>query len=287
MLSLAAPAGAGEVRTDHFVFYSADGKDAIAFELASNADVVLRSVAAQLGVEGDEQALITVHVVHGDDAFEALMPHSRVTDWAAGVAFPKSSLIILKIDHGTRFDLRDTFRHEISHVALGRAVDHRAMPMWFIEGVAVHQAGEQIRERWSQTATATLTDSVLPLHSLEDRFPADGARVKLAYAQSTSFVTWLVTQHGWDSIRGVIKQMRRGDDFHSAFQATYNAPVEVVEAAWLERISESASWMPLLMDQTLWWVLIALLAITASLLIKGRNRKRLAAMPDHPDDEFA
>lgn len=296
-LALAAPAsGQGPTfETEYFQIRTAPNRGPIGEELAEDADLVLRSVAAQLGVAGIEQAPILVRVLHGDDAFAAAMPHSRVTDWAAGVAFPRSNLILLKIDETTRFEIHDVFRHEISHIVLARAVDHASLPYWFIEGVAVHQAGERIRRRWRRTAAATLTDSLPPLLTIESGFPSDGARVELAYAMSTAFLSYLIELHGWAGIRRVIARMRKGLHFRQSFKNTYGAEVEVIETAWHDKLQKSTSWLAVLLDAdvfgTLLWVFAAILLALAAMVVRRRNRTRIAAMPGAPanpdDDEFA
>ncbi len=289
VLASVMPADTGP-RTDHFTFLAAPERQALATELAATAEKVLGDVARQLGVADDEQEPILVRVLENDAALERAMPNSKVTDWAAGVAFPRASLVLLKGDNATRFNIHDVFRHEISHIILARAVDHAHMPMWFIEGVAVHQAGERILDRWRQTASATLTDSVPLLVTLEPGFPSDATRVDLAYAQSTSFLTYLIDEKGWSGVRRVISRMRKGLDFHTAFAEVYAGSVPQVEGQWLRALDKSASWIPLLTDVNLLWFLTGILFLVAWLVVRRRNQRRMKAMgesyPD-ADDEFA
>ena len=286
--SVAAPVNS--TRTEHFTFMAPPSHQKLARELAATAEDVLGDVSRQLGVADDVQAPIMVRILEGDEAMHRAMPNSAVTEWAAGVAFPRNGLILLKADHTTRFNIHDVFRHEVSHIILARAVDHAHMPLWFIEGVAVHQAGEHILERWRRTANATLTDSVPLLVSIEAGFPSDSARVDLAYAQSTSFLTYLISKKGWPSIRRVIAWMRKGHHFHQAFRAVYDNSVPVLEGAWLREMDRAASWIPILADTTLLWILMTILFVMAWYVVRQRNQRRLKAMGDaYPDadDEFA
>lgn len=278
----------GAPTTRWFRFETAPGREAIAEELAEDADRVMVDVASGLGVEPSGKPIL-VRVLHGDEAFQAALPGAgAMTEWAAGVAFPGYDLILLKIDPNTRFTVHDVFRHEVSHIALERAVAGRALPLWFVEGVAVRQAGERLAERWQRTAEATLGSGLLPLAALDARFPQDGAQVDLAYAEAASFVGYLLQKSGWGALRRVIALVRSGDSFASAFRSTYGRPLEEVEADWRAVVEESASWIPIVTGASLIWILVVGLFFWSWLQKKRQMRARLASMPHTPaDDEFA
>jgi hypothetical protein len=289
MLLLTASATA-DVRTEHFHFRHAPGRAAMAEELAQTAEKVFREVGAQLGALDLEHGLITVRVLHGQKALKQAMPHSSMTDWAAGVAFPRQSLILLRIDHKTRYNIHDIFRHEVSHVLLARAVNQNHLPIWFVEGVAVHQAGEQLLERWRRTAEASLGDSLLPLSQLENGFPGDGLSADLAYAQSTSFITWFLDTWGWRHLRAVIADVRKGTDFAVAMKRLTGRSMAQLEADWREVVQARATWIPILTGTTVLWVIITVLFVWSWLVRRKRARLAIAGMdaglPDL-DDEFA
>ncbi len=289
------PASALERRTEHFTILAPASREKVADELYETCEKVLEDVALQLGVwdRGDgppiEHGPLMVRVFDSEAGLAQAMPHSSVTEWAAGIAFPRDSLILLKVDHQTMFDIHDVFRHEVSHVILGRAALHKHLPHWFLEGVAVLQAGERVRERWSKTATASLTDSVPPLSTLEHGFPGDGTRVDLAYAQSTAFVAWLVDRRGWPAIRRLLVQIRAGKTFDQAFLKIYREPLHVLERQWRRDVRASTSWFTLFVDSSLLWMIAIVLVIFAGLTVKVRRAERLRQMEDplDLDDEFA
>jgi len=292
LFSLSATA---QLRTDTFNFHTTGGDSAMATELAESAEKVHKEVAAQLGALDLSTDRITVRIFHGEESFRAAMPHLGSIDWAAGVAFPSQSLILLKIDRNTRFEVHDVFRHEISHVVLHRAAGGKRLPLWFVEGVAVHQAGERLLERWQVTANATLTGDPLPLATLEHGFPADSVRADMAYAQSTAFIAYLLRRHGWGGLRAVVSRVRRGEGFESALNTIYGDPLHRLEADWQRELERSATWLPILTGTTVLWVLITVLFIWSWWVKRSRTRRRMAALDDAVimldgeilDDEFA
>ena len=213
-----------------------------------------------------------------------------MTEWAAGIAIPRSSLILLKIDEKTRFTIHDVFKHEVSHIALGRAVDHKSLPLWFVEGVAVQQAGERLRERWLTTSRATLTENLLTLDSMDAGFPSTAAGVDMAYAESTAFIGYLIREYGWGHIRRVIALIRQGKTFHPAFLETFRAPLSTVEASFRRELETTASWWPILGDQGLFWGALSILAGLGLLFRWRKNQVDMANMDDvveSDSDEFA
>jgi hypothetical protein len=294
------PAAAAQLKTPHFIFETDDIGLSTARQLAEKADCnltnrhsrcYLKTIAGQLGARPYTQPPITVYVLRGQDAFKNALKERYVPpEWTAGLAIPSQRLIYLKIDAKTHFSLHDIFRHEISHVVLHAAAGGRHLPLWFVEGVAVNQAGEQLRQRWYKTAQTTLGGGPLPFESLNSSFPSNPVSVDLAYAQSSAFVGHLIRKGHWISIRGLIRRVKQGVSFSVAFYQSYGATQRELETRWLKDLESSASWIPFLTAEGLLWVIIAILFILAYLVHRRRQRAKLAAMDDpepNPDDEFA
>ena len=281
-------ARANVVRTEYFTIEPQDGLEAMAKELARRADRIHRTVAAQLGTLDTQAPLIHVKLLRGQDALAQELNGASIAEWAAGVAFPKRGLILLRIDAQTQIDHLDVFQHEVSHIALSRAVRHAHLPHWFVEGVAVHQAGERLVERWSKAANATLTDSLVPLEMYSSSFPRDGTRANLAYAESTAFVAYLLKRLGWRGIRATVQRVATGEPFPTAFAAIYGAPVARIEQRWHSELASSASWLRLFGDSSLMWTLASLLFLVSWWVQRRKNQRRLKLMDhDEDEDEFA
>ena len=287
---LGAPtATAGKVfKTQHFTIEAPSALEAVAEQLSEQADLVYREVAAQLGALHHQEPLIHVKLSPGGRDFAEELRGAPIAEWAAGVAFPRTGKILLRIDGQTQLNHKDVFRHEVSHIVLARAVKQRDLPHWFIEGGAVHHAGERLQERWAKAETATLTDSLVSLSEYDQSFPRDGTRADLAYAESTAFVGHLLKRYGWRGIRTVIARVRAGEAFAPAFESIYGASVLEVETHWRNTLTTNASWIRIFGDTTFLWGASSLLFILAWWVQRRRTKARLFAMgQDELDDEFA
>lgn len=276
--------------TKHFRFITDEPGLVIANELKAHAERDLRAISATLGIRDQPQAPIEVRILRGTDRFQDAVPGPHPpAEWTAGLAMPYRSLILLKVDAQTRFSIHDIFRHEVSHIVLHRAAGGNRLPLWFVEGVAVNQAGERLRERWAQTVESMLGDGPMPLEALRDGFPRGTRQVENAYAQSSAFVHFLIRRWGWNLLRYVIAQVRQGHAFAPTLERVTGKSLRQLEEAWLLEMEREASWLPLLTGEPLMWVLISLLFVASFFIHRSRQKAQLEAMDDGPrdDDEFA
>ncbi len=285
---IATAASASVLRTQYFTIEAPDSLQAMGRTLSKKADTIHREVTAQLGTLDDDHPLIHVKLIDGQDELARELKGAAIAEWAAGVAFTDRGLVLLRIDAQTQLNHMDVFRHEISHIALARAVKHRHLPHWFIEGVAVHQAGERLVERWLKASTATLTDSLSPLSNYDTSFPRDGTRADLAYAESTAFLGFLLKRYGWRGIRTLVTRVKRGERFAPAFESLYGGTVSQVERDWRRLLESDASWARIFGDSTVLWTAASVLFIVSWWVQRRRIRQRLAALGAlEAEDEFA
>ncbi|MBW2463461.1 MAG: hypothetical protein JRH11_17555, partial [Deltaproteobacteria bacterium] len=143
-------------------------------------------VVSDFGGSIDDE--VTIRVGLNPEEMHALAPVGHpAPDYAAGVAYPRFGVILLTLqapDSWQRPDVEKVLTHELSHIALYRAVGGQHLPRWFVEGVAVQQAGENDLNRIKKLWEAVVADNVVPLADLDNSFPRYAHRVSVAYAQS-------------------------------------------------------------------------------------------------------
>ncbi len=210
-----------------------------------------------------------------------------MSEWAVGVTFVDQGKVVLRAHGSALFSLYETFDHELSHVLLYRAAGRAAIPRWFSEGVAIWQAGESVVDRLAGAQRAAMTHSLLPLDSLDGRFPVQGMSVGLAYAQSALFVRWLGGEHGTRTVPRIIAALRTSGDFGAAFRAATGTDLATAEAAWRADFESATSWLALLSDQNLSWGLLSLLFVLVSGLRIRDRRRLLAALGAREEAEAA
>lgn len=235
-------------------------------------------VVEELGVEID--GALTIRIGRNPEEMAALAPEGHPPPaYASGVAYPHRGLILLTLsapETWQRPDIESVLVHELSHVALHRAVKGHRVPRWFSEGVAIHQAREhnidRIQVLWSGTASGRL----VPMAQLSGAFPEQPHRVNLAYAQSADFVRWLLARDDGEArFREIIARLGRGQSFETALERTYSIPLVNLEIDWHDDLAERFKAWPLLFGSGGLWVLAALLILVAYVRRKQRDRKKL------------
>ncbi|MBX3273264.1 MAG: hypothetical protein KF729_23580 [Sandaracinaceae bacterium] len=201
-------------------------------------------------------------------------------EYASGVAYPHRGLVLLSLTEPStneQTDVDSVLVHELSHIALHRAVDGHPVPRWFSEGVAIYQARERSFERVRTLWGATVGGRLMSLEQLEREFPRSTAGVGLAYAQSADFVEWLRgRENGATKLRDVVRRVREGQSFTTALERTYSASMTRLEIDWHDSLGERFRALPLLAGSGAVWVLAAFLIVVAYARRRQRDRARFA-----------
>jgi len=243
--------------------------------LAPEAERAWRLLENDLGVDVDDA--IEIRIARGPDEMRELAPPRRPPpSYATGVAYTDLGLIILSLTAPETWqtpELEPLLVHELSHIALRRAVEGRPLPRWFVEGVAIHQSGERSLARMERLVDATLSDSLIPLSELDARFPERTFDVSLAYAQSADIVEYLRANDSQSPLRfsRLIRNLREGKTFSESLAAAYGATPDDLEDAWRAGLEDRSSAVPTLVAGSTFWVIAAVLVVMA-----WRRRRRRA-----------
>lgn len=254
--------------------------------LIASAESVRFMLAERLGQSVLDH--VEVRVARNADEMAKISPIGvPPPEYASGVAYPALHLILLTLsppDHAAEaVDLGEVFRHELAHIALEDATNGRHVPRWFNEGFAIQASGEADWMRARTLWTATLSDTLLPLSSLDRSFPDRHYEVNVAYAEAADFVRFL--GRNTDSARFVslISRVRGGQKFDQAARDAYDADLRTLEYQWKEGLSQRFTLMPALMGGSLLWVLV----IGAMGYAYVKRRKRSKAILDRWEKEEA
>lgn len=232
-------------------------------------------VTKDLGVEIDPQ--LTIRVARNPREMQFLAPSGYAPPaYATGVAYPSQGLILLTLSAPETWEppeLELVLTHEISHIALYRAVQGRPLPLWFTEGLAVYQSNAFRVNRMRALLRGALLHEVLPLTHLSSGFPERPYDINIAYAQSADVVAFL-RRDSADATRfgALIRALSRGTDFDEALSATYGWTLEGLERAWRDSLRKRYRIAPLLFGASTIWSLMAVLLVFA-----WRRRRKDAA----------
>lgn len=242
----------------------------------------MRAIEVELGVPVVRR--IVVRVARNPDEMRLLAPVGLPPPpYAEGVAYPELGIVLLALtgpNPAVPVDVPNVFVHELSHVALHRAVGRRPIPRWFSEGIAIHQAHERRLERARTLLDAYGDGSLMRMRELDRGFASPDERVvSIAYAQSASLVAFMLSEtRGRSKLQRLIRELGVGKPFDVAVDEAYYTPLDALDRAWRKRLAERYSILPYLAGGTTIWV-FATIAIALGYARKRREAKaRLARM---------
>ncbi|MCA9604792.1 MAG: hypothetical protein KC619_04330, partial [Myxococcales bacterium] len=235
-------------------------------------------LTAELGGTIEDALVIRIGRNH-DEMSQLAPPRALPPEYASGVAYPARGLVLLTLTEpatNEQTDVDTVLVHELSHVALHRAVDGHPTPRWFTEGMAIHQAHERSFERVRTLWGATVGGRLMGFDQLSRGFPRSHTGVSLAYAQSADFVEWLRgREDGAAKLHDVIRRVRSGQSFTTALERTYTASMTRLEIDWHDDLGERFRALPLLFGSGALWVFAALLIVVAYARRRKKDREKL------------
>jgi len=223
-------------------------------------------VTNDLGADG---GAVLVRIGRDPDEMRALAPpEAPPPAYAVGVTYPAISLILLTLTAPSTWERPPVDRvlvHEWSHLSLHRALGNGRTPLWFDEGLAIHEARERSLDRVRTLWEATIRGTLIPLDDLDGRFPDRPHAVDLAYAESADFVGWLFTHGdgGASEIRRLVQRMNGGQGFEEAISQTYSAGIGQLEVDWRGELGRRYAALPLLLGSSFAWLVVLVLLVLA------------------------
>jgi tetratricopeptide (TPR) repeat protein len=139
----------------------------------------------------------------------------------------------------------DVLWHEFCHVVTLTATKNR-MPRWLSEGISVYEE-RQADPAWGERMNLDYRDIIVhdkmtPLGDLSSAFltPKSPQALQFAYYESSLVVEFLVQQYGMDALKGILKQLRDGDEINKAI-AAHSAPIPKLQKEFAAFALEKAN----------------------------------------------
>jgi hypothetical protein len=262
------------VTTPHFAFSFHSQDERTIRGLIEEAEELRQEIVTDIGLE--VEGVTKVYLASSLTMYQALQPGGKIQAWSAAVAYPRQNLIIIlspRAIRGGHMDLSTIFKHEFTHIALGRAFQGSGgIPYWLHEGVAMYESREWDFRRVSTIMQAVLTDTLIPLSEITQRFPQEENRAELAYCQSFYLISFLINKYGRPPFHRFIREYSRGNPLNQVLLDTYGMGLDRLEERWRRYLKMRFSWIPIITSATALWFLIALLYILA--YAKKRRAKR-------------
>ena len=235
-------------------------------ELIEDFDQRWAEVENDFGVAIDDQ--LVIRVARNPREMRAMAPvGAPPPDYATGVAYSRWGVILLTMSAPQTWeppDLEVVLVHELSHVALYRAVLGNPMPRWFNEGVAIHQSEVRLLPRMESLLRAAAQRSMLRLSELDKHFPDHPHEVNIAYAQSADVVGFLRRSNNDERrFHRLVQSLRDGETFDTALATAYGWTRVGLERQWRESLRTRYRILPALFAGSTIWVAAAILVVFA------------------------
>lgn len=209
-------------KSTHFIVYYEEDPDFVD-KVLEKAEYYYNSIVDGLGFRRfdfwtwDERAKIYIYKNKRDYIAETNQP-----DWSGGCVHYRDR-VIKSYRESSPF-LESLLPHEMAHIIFRESIGFRNIPWWLDEGVACfHEPPKRALYR-AIAKEAAQTGRLLPLSALAEVRVAsevDSGQVRLSYAEASSVVEYLITQHGSYNFSDLCWQLRQGKGLDSAINAAY------------------------------------------------------------------
>jgi Peptidase MA superfamily len=208
------------------------GGDAFGARLMQAAEDGLAKLREEQGV--DLQANVSVYIYGNQRALRGAMLSSPT--WIGGRAYPEFGTILLVIGQNELDEGRRSLVHELTHQLVYQQTFDPLLgshvPLWLNEGLAVTSEGPTAPTFKSALAEALREDRAPSFRNLDGAFPSDPKASTVSYAQSESFVRYLLAMSGADGMRSLVRALQRGNRIDASLTQVYGSDLNQLQDAW-------------------------------------------------------
>lgn len=218
-----------EVAEDLDIYWHSLGADLVG-ELTEGVESRLSRLELNVDIPEERKPRVFVYA----DADELRSAVLFTQEWTGALAFPDYNIILIPVGPGELEWSKRTLAHEITHLLVGEAIfgPFGDIPTWLSEGLAQYVEGEMESYHRAALDRAINEDKLLSVRSLGSSFPADPSQASLAYAQSQSLVSYLVSSYGWEKMRELLAVFKEGSTYDNALQNVYSFDIDGLEEQW-------------------------------------------------------
>lgn len=269
----------------HFIFRYPEECKLAERTLEQESIPILKKIAGGIGMRALPPGKVRVLILPTFAEDKGREERIGVPGWAAGFASLGQNLIVIRTASFSDLEHKGLiviFRHELTHLLLYQylGANYYSLPTWFNEAVAMWQAKEWSFDDGYLLSRALIFHSLIPLGELKVSFPEDYQRARLAYTEALSFFLYLRDKKGEEGIRRVLRYLKEGDDFRTAFYRAFGETPERFEERWLLSLNFWYKWMPTVTSAFGIFSLITLLFLIAYLRKRARAKELLRRLDE-------
>ncbi len=228
-------------------------------------------------IVGATEPKITLFLVNNIDSLINITGN-KIPEWAAGVTLTNKNIIVMKTPDFLKSTLRQyktTLIHEMVHCIQGQVVPLNLTPAWFNEGLAEYISEEYDLHKKVILSRAIIKNRIIPLQEVTDLINFSHVKARLAYAESSSVIEFLIYKFGLEVIHEILNTMKEGTYFAKSLSIHTDIDFCDFPYFWKKYISQRYKWVFMLDIQNILWLIMPIMVIIGFLIKKYRNRKVL------------
>ena len=238
------------------------GGDSFARELMDACQEGLARLTQDIGTYPERP--IKIYIYASDSDLKGAMISSN--EWSGGVAFTDFGIIAISISPSELDWGKKALVHELTHLVVRQATfsPYGQLSLWLDEGLAMYNEGELDPDLRSRLEEAISKNELISVRSLCSPFSAYSEKAYLSYAESYSFVEYLLDNYGQDKMLDLLALLKQGSTYDEALTEVYGFDMNGLDACWRATLTSPVVPAP---RTSLPPALIAVLAALATVLI--------------------
>lgn len=221
-----------------FVVYWYDEEVTFAQKIIDAAEAGREKVLELLQRPKNNQK-INIYVYSSTSELQSTLATTGVS-WVGGHADPAFGSVVVALPPGVNRDLeiQRQIPHEVTHVMLYRFMDtgYQYLPYWLNEGIASQMELFPNPEYDDVLEKAHEGNHLIPISQLCYSFPSDGELVVLAYAESSSLLSFIKREHGITGVRALISAYNQGVSCDRGVEIALGQNLNALEASWKKAV---------------------------------------------------
>ena len=218
---------------------------------------------------------ITIEVPEDQAAMQKRLQQLGAPAWAAGLAVPQQSLVLLKAPRllrgGQTFE--SLLLHEAAHLYVHQALSGTHAPWWLREGIAMLAAREDSWGREYVMGRAVFANRLLPISVMDESFFPEAGQVELAYAEAY-YLAWFLESQAPGSLAAIIAGLAQGYDLNRSMYLATGKSFSQWNNEFMEAMDSRFSWMALGAGGSFW----VLVSVMAAVVLVWRRRRMVKQM---------
>ena len=230
-------------------------------------------------------SMITIYLTTSEREYKKYSL-GETPDWSQAVAYIQKRLIVLKLSSAEEIKRSpQILLHELTHIFVSDRLPQERIPVWLNEGLADYLSGDELSlDDKVIIANALAAKKIISLVDFDSLIYFEQPQAKLAYAQALSAVQYFVRMHGIAKLQKLIQNLGNYRSINDAFEATVGYDFIDFEINWYQDLYKRYRWLAILNLDNIIWIIICMLAISAIIAVRFRNRKRLKDWEDKEPD---